>query len=98
MHVIITDGAIEDLGRIVEFLAHTDPAMAVRVGQELVDAGLELENLAGRFRVVTTRRGVDYRRRNIRDWAIIYRIGADAVYIVRFAQGRVHPSKMHLEK
>lgn len=96
MHVIITDAAIDDLGGIVEFLAHTDPSMAARVGEELVDAGMELENLAARFRVVTRRRGVEYRRRIVRDWAIFYRIDANAVYVVRFTQGRSDPSKLHL--
>jgi len=46
--VLITDAALEDLRRIVEFVAQDDKEAAVRLGEKLIGCASRLSSLAER--------------------------------------------------
>jgi plasmid stabilization system protein ParE len=93
VHVVISEPAIDDLGAIVAFVAQRDREAAARLGHELVDACLDIGELPARFHVSEVVDGVEFRRRNVRTWAILFRIDEDAVRIVTIRSGRLPMSR-----
>lgn len=94
MHVIITDDAIDGLSAIVDFVAQRDPHAAARLGNELIDACLDIGELPRRFHITDVVDGVEYRRRNVRTWAIVFRIDEDAVRVATIGSGRIPRSRL----
>jgi plasmid stabilization system protein ParE len=92
----LTEPAIDDLGAIVRFLAAKDPAAALRLGDELLDAALSLAILPRRGAPVRRRPGM--RKLSHRYFLIFYQVneGAKWIEVVRIWDGRRDPAKLKL--
>jgi plasmid stabilization system protein ParE len=69
--VLIADSALADLKEIVEFVAHDDPAAAVRLGEKLIECALSLQMMAARFSFHDQERGI--RKMTVPPYLIFYR-------------------------
>ena len=84
--VLLSDDALNDLERIVAYIAPHNPAAAERMGNQLLDAALSLRTLPERGRVVPEFRKTELREIIFRSYRIIYRMNnADrSLEIIRF--------------
>ncbi len=92
----LTDAAIADLGAVVRFLAENSSEVALRMGEELLDAALSLSVMPRRGSPVRLRPGM--RKLSCRHFLIFYRIDEAAgwVEIVRIWDGRRDPARLQL--
>jgi toxin ParE1/3/4 len=84
--VFLSDEALDDLERIVAYIAPKDPPAAERIGNHLIDAALSLGNLPERGRMVPEFRRPHLREIVFRSFRIIYRVNTQdhSVEVVRF--------------
>lgn len=87
VHVVFSDEALQDLREHWIFVARSSHEAADRLVEELIDRSQELSTMAERFRKVPRPAGRELRRRNVRTWAIFYRITPTHVEIVRIVHG-----------
>ena len=86
MHVIISDRAIADLRNIVDFVARSSQEAAERLLDELVSEATAIGAHPEAFAAVEGVRSL-IRRKNVRTWAIFYRVLATHVEVIRIAHG-----------
>ena len=84
--VFLSLQALNDLERIVGYIALDDVAVATRVGNQLLDAALSLATFPERGRVVPEFRRPELREMVLRSYRIIYRINRadNSLDVVRF--------------
>jgi plasmid stabilization system protein ParE len=94
--IALTDAAEADLGNVVAFLAQKSPAAAERIGLELVDLIVSLDQMPHRGAPVRKRPGL--RKLAHRHYLVIYRANeADTlVEIVRVWDNRQDPARLRL--
>ena len=94
--IALTDEAWDDLEHVVAFLAQEDPAMAERIGLELVARIFSLDQMPSRGAQVRLRPGL--RKIVHRHYLIIYRINdaARLVEVIRVWDGRQDPQRLSL--
>lgn len=87
--VVITKPAINDLAEIVRFIAGSNPVVAARVGNGLIDRSESLRQLPLRGQIVPERRQRDCREIVWKPYRIIYRVSEEKnlVEVVRFWHG-----------
>ena len=87
--VFLSDDALNDLERIVAYIAPHNPFAAERMGNELLDAALSLKTFPERGRVVPEFRRPELREIIFRSYRIIYRMNHNdqSLEIVRFWHG-----------
>lgn len=85
--VVIADSAIENLREIVAFIAQDDPAVAVRVGNKLIDEALTLDQMPARCPIFDLARGV--RKMVVAPYLIFFTVddSAAAVNVIHFWHG-----------
>ena len=86
--VVISDAAIRDLDHIWDYLAGEDTALATRICGDLIEAALGLAEFPERGQVMDQVRAQGIRRRIVRQWLILYRVGPASVDVVRIVDGR----------
>jgi plasmid stabilization system protein ParE len=84
--VILTPRAIEDLRKIVEYIAADNPGRAFTFGEELLDQALNLGAWPNAGRIVPEVQDPSVRELIHHSYRIVYKINADSrvVYVVRF--------------
>jgi plasmid stabilization system protein ParE len=94
--VVISPQAEADLGAIVAFIAQDSPSNAIRIGDELVDMALSIDELP--YRGASVRLRPNTRRLIHLHYLILYRIvePARCVEILRFWDGRQDPANLTL--
>lgn len=94
--VALTDEADADLGEVVAFLAKKSPAVAERIGLELVALIFSLDQLPNRGAPVRRRPGL--RKLAHRKYLVIYRVNEAAflVEILRIWDGRQDPARLRV--
>jgi toxin ParE1/3/4 len=87
--VFISNEALNDLERIVAYIAPHNPTAAGRLGGQLLDAALSLGAFPERGRIVPEFHMPDLREIVFRSYRIIYRVKTmePSVEIVRFWHG-----------
>ena len=87
--VFLSDDALNDLERIVAYIAPHNPFAAERMGNELLDAALSLKTFPERGRVGPEFRRPELREIIFRSYRIIYRMNHNdqSLEIVRFWHG-----------
>lgn len=98
--VFLSQEALNDIERIVAYIAFDNPAAAQRMGDQLLDAALSLKRMPERGRMVPEFRKRDLRELVVRSYRIIYLVSASdkTVEIVRFWHGaRGFPHVPHFE-
>ena len=87
--VFLSDDALNDLERIVGYIAPHNPTAAERLGNQLLDAALSLRTFPERGRVVPEFQRLELREIIFRSYRIIYRTNlADKnLEIIRFWHG-----------
>jgi addiction module RelE/StbE family toxin len=83
--------ALTDLSELVDFIEREDPGAASRVLERLEQAAQRLETMPRRGRVVPELARFEIRlywELIVRPWRILYRIGADRVFVVAVLDGR----------
>ena len=87
--VFLSSDALNDLERIVAYIAVDDVAAAERMGNQLLDAALSLTTFPERGRMVPEFRRPQLREIVFRSYRIIYRVNSvdDSLEIVRFWHG-----------
>ncbi|MEO6993556.1 MAG: type II toxin-antitoxin system RelE/ParE family toxin [Lacunisphaera sp.] len=92
----LTEEAQADLGAVVRFLAEKSPEAAARIGNELLDAALNLTLLPRRGAPVRRRPGM--RKLTHRHYLIFYQVNEAAqwVEVVRIWDGRQDPAALRL--
>jgi plasmid stabilization system protein ParE len=87
--VFLSDDALNDLERIVAYIAPHNPVAAEQMGNQLLDAALSLKTFPERGRVVPEFRQPDLREIIFRSYRIIYRTNLkdQSLEIVRFWHG-----------
>jgi toxin ParE1/3/4 len=84
--VFLSDDALNDLERIVAYIAPHNPAAAERMGNQLLDAALSLHTFPNRGRAVPEFRRPELREIIFRSYRVIYRVNNTdhSLEIVRF--------------
>lgn len=87
--VILTPQSLDDLGKIVSFIAQDNSERAKTFGNELIDRALTLAELPERGRVVPEISEPDVREIIHRSYRVIYEIfpAQNTVYVLRFWHG-----------
>jgi plasmid stabilization system protein ParE len=87
--IFLSDDALNDLERIVAYIAPHNPVAAERMGNQLLDAALSLKTVPERGRVVPEFQRPELREIIFRSYRIIYRTNAkdQSLEIVRFWHG-----------
>lgn len=87
--VFLSDDALNDLERIVAYIAPHNPIAAERIGNQLLEATLSLREFPERGRVVPEIRRPELREIVFRSYRIIYRTNLkdQSLEIVRFWHG-----------
>jgi addiction module RelE/StbE family toxin len=86
-----TEVALTDLTELIEFIEQENPGAASTVLERLEQAAQRLETMPRRGRVVPELARFDirlYRELIVRPWRILYRMGADRVFVVAVLDGR----------
>lgn len=83
MGVSFTPLARQDLADITDFIARDNPRRAILFVQELVDACAGLAAQPERYAILSRYRRFHLRRRPLGHYAIIYRVKAGDVEIIR---------------
>ncbi len=89
--VLITDSAIVDLREIVVFVAHDDPAAALRLGEKLIARAMRLATMPDRFPLHDPKRGI--RKMPLPPYLVFYTADASAgiVNVLHFWHGARRP-------
>lgn len=85
--VLITDAAVADLKKIVEFVAADDPAAAKRLGLKLIAAALSLRRMPERFPLHDRKRAIH--KMSVPPYSVFYERVDDAgiIYILHLWHG-----------
>ena len=87
--VFLSQVALNDLERVVAYIAPHNPIAAERLGNQLLDAALSLHTFPERGRMVPEFRRTELREIIFRSYRIIYRMNPtdQSLEIVRFWHG-----------
>jgi plasmid stabilization system protein ParE len=87
--VFLSEVALNDLERIVAYIAPLNPTAAERLGNQLLDAALSLHSFPERGRMVPEFRQPELRELIFRSYRIIFRMNHtdQSLEIVRFWHG-----------
>lgn len=82
-----TEAATRDLSEAAEFIARDSRFYAAALVREARAAAKSLATLADRGRIVPEARSPDIRELSVKSYRLIYRISAEAVFVVAFVHG-----------
>ena len=77
--VLITDSAIADLRKIVQFVAHDDRTAALRLGEKLISRAMRLATMPDRFAFHDPARGI--RKMPLPPYLIFYTIDTASRFV-----------------
>lgn len=87
MTVVLTISALEDLERIGDYIAASNPVRAYEFIRELREKAQEIGQTPRAFSLVPRYEALGVRRRVYRDYLIFYRIEEDRIVILHILHG-----------
>jgi toxin ParE1/3/4 len=84
------DSAVDDFADVADYIAKDSEFYAAAVVRELVEAGRSLSLFAERGRIVPEYRHISIRELLVRDYRLVYKVGAGAVHVLRVIHGARH--------